>query len=371
MAHQININCDMGESFGPWRLGNDAELMRYVPTINVACGFHAGDPHVMRRTVELAAEAGVEVGAHPALPDILGFGRRRLEISADELKDYVLYQVGALQGFARAAGLRLSHVKPHGALYAMCGEREDLALALLEAARSLDPDTIVIVGGPAVPAAAAATGVRAVPEGYVDLAYQPNGFPVLEREPVWLVRQVDVALGNRADAGGRRRRRHRGAADDHDRVRIQRARGLQQRQGQVLALAAHRVECAVRLDVAEPQPRGAGEALERADLVEDVILQLVRGDLQAPAPEPEDVRQGGVRADLDAGLRRQLDRPTHHVRVAGVEPARDVDGRDVAHQLGVVSEPPRSEALAHVAIDVDLVCHGVRSPSRILSPSRC
>ena len=181
MAHRININCDMGESFGPWRLGNDAELMRYVPTINVACGFHAGDPHVMRRTVELAAEAGVEVGAHPALPDILGFGRRRLEISADELKDYVLYQVGALQGFARAAGLRLSHVKPHGALYAMCGEREDLALALLEAARSLDPDTIVIVGGPAVPAAAAATGVRAVPEGYVDLEYQPNGFPVLER----------------------------------------------------------------------------------------------------------------------------------------------------------------------------------------------
>ena len=181
MAHRININCDMGESFGPWRLGNDAELMRYVPTINVACGFHAGDPHVMRRTVELAAEAGVEVGAHPALPDILGFGRRRLEISADELKDYVLYQVGALQGFARAAGLRLSHVKPHGALYAMCGEREELALALLEAARSLDPDTIVIVGGPAVPAAAAATGVRAVPEGYVDLEYQPNGFPVLER----------------------------------------------------------------------------------------------------------------------------------------------------------------------------------------------
>ncbi len=181
MADRININCDMGESFGPWRLGNDAELMRYVPTINVACGFHAGDPHVMRRTVELAAEAGVEVGAHPGLPDILGFGRRRLEISADELKDYVLYQVGALQGIARAAGLRLSHVKPHGALYAMCGGREELALALLEAARSLDPDTIVIVGGPAVEAASAATGVRAVPEGYVDLAYQPNGFPVLER----------------------------------------------------------------------------------------------------------------------------------------------------------------------------------------------
>lgn len=181
MTHRININCDMGESFGRWRLGNDAELMRYIPTINVACGFHAGDPHVMHRTVELAAEAGVEIGAHPALPDILGFGRRRMEISADELKDYILYQVGALQGFAHAAGLRLSHVKPHGALYAMCGASEELARALLEATRALDPDMIVIVGGPAIPAASAAIGVRAVPEGYVDLAYQPNGFPVLER----------------------------------------------------------------------------------------------------------------------------------------------------------------------------------------------
>jgi len=181
MVDRVNINCDMGESFGRWRLGSDAELMRYVPTINVACGFHAGDPHVMRRTVELAAEAGVEVGAHPALPDVLGFGRRRMEISADELRDYVLYQVGALQGVARAAGLRVSHVKPHGALYAMCGARDDLARALLEAARALDPDALVIVGGPAVEAASAATGVCAVPEGYVDLAYQPNGFPVLER----------------------------------------------------------------------------------------------------------------------------------------------------------------------------------------------
>lgn len=186
MANRININCDMGESFGRWRLGNDAELMSYVPTINIACGFHAGDPHVMSRTVVLAAEAGVEIGAHPALPDILGFGRRRMEISSDELKDYLIYQVGALQGFAHAAGLRLSHVKPHGALYAMCGQSEELARALLEAVRALDPEMIVIVGGPAVPAAVLATGVRAVPEGYVDLAYHPNGFPVLERaKKVW------------------------------------------------------------------------------------------------------------------------------------------------------------------------------------------
>ncbi len=161
MGQRINLNCDMGESYGRWTLGHDGPLMELVPTINVACGFHAGDPHVMRRTVELAARAGVEIGAHVALPDVLGFGRRRLAITADELGDYVLYQVGAL--------------------FAMCGESEEYALALLGAMRALDPGLVAIVGGPAVPAAAAATGVRAVPEGYVDLEYQPNGFPVLER----------------------------------------------------------------------------------------------------------------------------------------------------------------------------------------------
>lgn len=191
MPDRININCDMGESFGRWQLGNDPELMRYIPTINIACGFHAGDPHVMRRTVELAAEAGVEIGAHPSLPDILGFGRRQMLITADDLRDYIIYQVGALQGFVQAIGQRLCHVKPHGALYAMCGEREEYALALLEAVGALDRKMTVIVGGPAVAAASVSTGVRAVPEGYVDLAYQPNGFPVLERaKRVWAPQEV-------------------------------------------------------------------------------------------------------------------------------------------------------------------------------------
>ena len=169
MRRQINLNCDMGESYGRWTLGHDGPLMELVPTVNIACGFHAGDPHVMRHTVELAARAGVEIGAHVALPDVLGFGRRRLAITAQELGDYVLYQVGALRAFVEAAGLRLGHVKPHGALFAMCGESEEYALALLGAMRALDPTLVAIVGGPAVP------------EGYVDLAYQPSGFPVLER----------------------------------------------------------------------------------------------------------------------------------------------------------------------------------------------
>jgi len=135
----------------------------------------------MRQTVDLAAAAGVEIGAHVSLPDIRGFGRRRMLISAEDLHDDVIYQVGALWAFAKARGVRLSHVKPHGALYAMCGESAEYAQALFDAVRAIDPDLIVIVGGPAIDAAARASGIRAVPEGYVDLAYQPNGFPVLER----------------------------------------------------------------------------------------------------------------------------------------------------------------------------------------------
>ena len=179
--NRINLNSDMGESYGRWQLGNDTELMQYIPTINVACGFHAGDPHVMWRTMEAAARAGVEVGAHVALPDILGFGRRPMVISSADLRDYVIYQTGALLGFARAAGVSIGHVKPHGALYAMCGGNDDYATSLLAAVKAVDPSLVVILGGPAVAAAAVSAGVRAVPEGYVDLAYQPNGFPVIER----------------------------------------------------------------------------------------------------------------------------------------------------------------------------------------------
>jgi 5-oxoprolinase (ATP-hydrolysing) subunit A len=177
----ININSDVGESFGRWQLGNDAELMRYVPTVNVACGFHAGDPHVLARTMRLVADSGAELGAHVGLPDLLGFGRRIVQISSVELRDYVTYQVGALLGFAISAGLRVRHVKPHGALYAMCGENEEYATALLEAVRGIDSTMAVIAGGRAMATAARATGMTAVPEGYVDLVYKPNGFPELER----------------------------------------------------------------------------------------------------------------------------------------------------------------------------------------------
>ena len=178
---RININVDMGESFGSYSFGSDAELIEIVPTANVACGFHAGDPHVMRETVATALEHGVEIGAHVGLPDLIGFGRRWLEVSADELHDYTLFQIGALDAFIRAAGGQMTHVKPHGVLYRACGERADYAEVLIQAVASFDPGLRVIVGGNAAIEAGRRRGVRATNEGYVDLEYRGDGYPVIEQ----------------------------------------------------------------------------------------------------------------------------------------------------------------------------------------------
>ena len=180
MADRVDLNADMGESFGRWTLGDDASLMPHLTSANIACGFHGGDPHVMRRTIALAAEYVVGIGAHVALPDLLGFGRRRLAISADELRDYVTYQSGALRAFADAEGARLQHVKPHGALYTMIVDDEEYAQVVCEAVAALGPEVILLMP-PAVGEAAAAVGVPFVPEGYVDLDYDGAGKLVLER----------------------------------------------------------------------------------------------------------------------------------------------------------------------------------------------
>ncbi len=143
MALKIDINCDMGESFGLYRIGNDEEIMNYVSSINVACGYHAGDPHVMRKTVALAKEHGVAIGAHPGFPDMVGFGRRRMLISEQEIKDYVTYQMGALREFVRITGQKLQHCKPHGQLY-MWGQTDaKVARAILEAIAEMNDETIV------------------------------------------------------------------------------------------------------------------------------------------------------------------------------------------------------------------------------------
>jgi UPF0271 protein len=178
---RININVDMGESFGNYSFGSDAALMQFVPTANVACAFHAGDPHVMRETVAMARANGVEIGAHVGLPDLIGFGRRWMDVSAEELHDYALFQIGALDGFIRSAGGRMTHVKPHGVLYRACGERADYAEALIDAIAGVDSDLRLIVGGDTAVETARRRGVRATNEGYVDLDYRPDGYPIIEQ----------------------------------------------------------------------------------------------------------------------------------------------------------------------------------------------
>ncbi len=181
MALQVDLNADMGESFGRWTLGDDAALMPQLTSANIACGFHGGDPVVMRETVQLAIDNGVGIGAHVALPDLLGFGRRRMAVSANELRDYVLYQAGAMSAFAGAAGGTLQHVKPHGALYTMVQTDPELAQAVADAVAEVGDDVILLLAGETVAEAARKANVRFVPEGYVDLDYSADGSLVIER----------------------------------------------------------------------------------------------------------------------------------------------------------------------------------------------
>ena len=168
----IDLNSDMGESYGRWTLGADAEIMPYITSANVACGYHGGDPHVMRKTVALALEHRVAVGAHPALPDLMGFGRRVMDVSPTELKDYVCYQTGALREFLRASGAELQHMKPHGILYSMLDKDEALATAVGEASKESGKDLILmcLATGP-YDRACRKIGVRVASEGFADRAY--------------------------------------------------------------------------------------------------------------------------------------------------------------------------------------------------------
>jgi UPF0271 protein len=180
VSWQVNINSDMGEGFGRWQLGSDEELIPLVPTVNIACGFHAGDPRIMHRVTAAAIAAGADVGAHVALPDLRGFGRRPFDIDADDLRDDLIYQIGALDAFVRVEGGTMRHVKPHGSLYAMCGRNEHYAHALLDAVSRYDESLIVIVGQGWPERLAASFGLTVRHEGYIDLDYQPDGFPQVE-----------------------------------------------------------------------------------------------------------------------------------------------------------------------------------------------
>ncbi len=193
MNNKVDLNCDMGEGFGTYRLGYDEEIMPYISSANIACGFHAGDPGYMRRTVRLAEEAGVSIGAHPGLPDPMGFGRREMTVSAEEAGDYVMYQIGALQAFTSAR--KLQHVKPHGALYNMGVKNEELARGVAEAVRKVDPD-LVLVGltGSAWITAGRALGLRVAREVFADRSVNPDGTLVPRAIAGAVIRDVDEVI---------------------------------------------------------------------------------------------------------------------------------------------------------------------------------
>jgi UPF0271 protein len=166
----------MGESFGPWSLGADAAVMPSITSANVACGFHAGDPSVMRRTVRLARDRGVAVGAHPGFPDLVGFGRREIKATPDEVEDFIVYQVGALSAIAASEGVRLQHVKAHGALYNMAVHDRALAAAIARAVASIDAGLILFgLPGSEILEAGRAAGLRVAAEAFADRAYEADG----------------------------------------------------------------------------------------------------------------------------------------------------------------------------------------------------
>jgi len=179
----VDINSDMGESFGAWTMGADGELLPHITSANVACGFHAGDPRVMARTVEEAARLGVRVGAHPGFPDLVGFGRRNLGMTAEEARTDVLYQIGALHGFCRRAKTSLQHVKPHGQLNNLAMVDRSLADAIVAAILDFDPSLLLIAYGGELARAAEAAGLKVAYEAYADRAYNPDGTLLSRRVP--------------------------------------------------------------------------------------------------------------------------------------------------------------------------------------------
>ena len=179
---KVDLNADMGESFGMYKLGYDEEFMQFITSANVACGFHAGDYSVMKHTVKLAKKFNVQVGAHPGLPDLQGFGRREMKLSSDEVYDIVVYQVGALKAFTEAAGLRLHHVKPHGSLYGMAHRLQDVAQAICQAIKDIDSNMYLYIMKKGVIAPIAESmGLKAVFELYSDLGYDAEGNLVITR----------------------------------------------------------------------------------------------------------------------------------------------------------------------------------------------
>lgn len=193
--HTIDLNCDLGESFGAYTIGGDQQILPFITSANIACGFHAGDPSVMRKTVKLSIEHHVAIGAHPGLPDLNGFGRREMAISPQEAYDMIVYQVGALYGFAKAEGVKMQHVKPHGALYNMAAKRPELAEAIAEGIYKVDPELILFgLSCSEMIKAGEKIGLKTAEEVFADRTYQPDGSLTARRLVNAMITDSDSAV---------------------------------------------------------------------------------------------------------------------------------------------------------------------------------
>lgn len=192
---KVDLNCDLGESFGNYTCGMDEQVIPWISSANIACGFHASDPLVMQKTVALAAQIGVHVGAHPGYPDLVGFGRRNMNVSPAELKAMVQYQIGALSAFCKAQGVKLQHVKPHGAMYNMAGKDAKLATAICEGIAEVD-DSLILLGlaGSELLRAARKIALPSASEVFADRAYEDDGSLVARSKPGAMITDEDLAI---------------------------------------------------------------------------------------------------------------------------------------------------------------------------------
>jgi len=192
---RVDLNSDLGESFGAYTLGRDEDILRIITSANIACGFHAGDPDVMRKTVGLALKNGVAIGAHPGFPDLVGFGRRNIAASPAEVYAMMVYQIGALAAFAKAEGAKLRHVKPHGALYNMAAADEKLAEAVAEAVYKVDGELVLFgLSGSWMVRKARALGLKAAEEVFADRTYQKDGSLTPRRDPGAVIADEEASL---------------------------------------------------------------------------------------------------------------------------------------------------------------------------------
>lgn len=191
----IDLNCDLGESFGAYKIGMDEAVIPFITSANIACGFHAGDPVVMEKTVALCGKFQVRAGAHPGFPDLIGFGRRNLAVTPEEARAYVMYQIGALKSFCDGAGIRLHHVKPHGALYNMAGKDYRLARAVCEAVKAVDDGLVLLaLSGSQMIAAAKDVGLSYASEVFADRGYQSDGSLVPRGQDGAMIEDEDMAI---------------------------------------------------------------------------------------------------------------------------------------------------------------------------------